>query len=402
VLGEPVGGTLASMGIIALLMVINVAGIGEISGVNFFFVAADIVTQITLVVLGALLLLASNPGILLENMFGPGNWPSPSRLIFGIAIAALCFTGVESIAQHTEETRRPERKMPLTYILMVLTVLILFAGISLVALTAMTPHQLGDPIDGWARSPVAGIAQAVSSAIVPEEIVRGVASEQGRTILIAILSRVRDLLPSLVAVLATVILLMATNTGILAISRLTYDLSKHRQLPSAFGRVHPRFHTPYVAIILFCPICMLLLIPGLASQTYFAELAALYVFGTLLVIAMAHASILRLRATRPDAPRPFRLAGNIRLFGREFPITAILGCLFTLSIWLGVIIVRPYGWGIGLFWVLVGLAAYYAYRKSHGMSLTGSYGPPGPLDEEDAGRGRGEGPGSVRGGVDPP
>ncbi|OGO40106.1 MAG: hypothetical protein A2147_05400 [Chloroflexi bacterium RBG_16_57_8] len=388
VLSQPAAGTMASMGIIASLMVVNVVGVGEFSGVNFFFVAVDIVTQITLVVLGALLLLAPNPRVLIDNMFGPGNWPSPANMVFGIAVAALCFTGVESIAQHTEETRRPEKRMPLTYILMVVTVLLLFAGVSLVALTAMTPQQLGDPLGGWARNPVAGIAGAVSSAIVPEDILSGVGSEQARAVLTGILTKARDLLPGLVAVLATIILLMATNTGILAISRLTYNLSTHRQLPSAFSRIHHRFRTPYLAIILFCLVCMALLIPGFASPVFFAELAALYVFGSLLVFAIAHASILRLRATRPDMQRPFKLAGNIRLFGREFPITAVLGLLFTSAIWLVVIIVQPYGWGIGLLWLMIGFLVYYVYRKSHGMSLTRPHVPRPPGSDKEEGRGR--------------
>jgi APA family basic amino acid/polyamine antiporter len=369
-LGQPTAGTLASIGIIAILMVVNVIGVGEVSGVNFFFVAFDIITQITLVVLGALLLLAPNPKVLIDNMFGHGNWPSPANLIFGIAVAALCFTGVESIAQHSEETRRPEKKMPLTYILMVVTVLLLFAGISLVALTAMTPQQLGDPVGGWARHPVAGIANAVSSAIVPEDILKGVASEQARAVLTSALTTARDIIPGLVAVLATVILLMATNTGILAITRLTYNLSTHRQLPSAFSRIHRRFRTPHLAIIVFCLVCMALLIPGFAARGFFADLAALYVFSSLLVFAMAHASILRLRARRPDLPRPFRLSGNLTLGSRQFPIVAVLGLLFTMAIWLIVIIVQPYAWGIGVLWLAIGLLVYYVYRRSHGMSLT--------------------------------
>jgi APA family basic amino acid/polyamine antiporter len=260
--------------------------------------------------------------------------------------------------------------MPLTYILMVATVLLLFAGVSLVALTAMTPQQLGDPIEGWARHPVAGIADAVSSAIVPDDIVRGVSSEQARSFLTGLLTIGRDLIPGLVAILATIILLMATNTGILAITRLTYNLSTHRQLPSAFSRVHRRFRTPHLAIVIFCIVCMMLLIPGFASRGYFADLAALYVFCSLPVFAMAHASILRLRAKRPDLSRPFRLSANISIAGRQFPVVAVLGLLFTVTIWLVVIIVQPYAWGVGVFWLAIGLVVYYVYRRSHGMSLT--------------------------------
>jgi APA family basic amino acid/polyamine antiporter len=104
VLREPAIGTLVSMGIIVFLMVINVLGIKESSRMNIMFIILDIATQLTLVVLGAILILRPHPEVLLQHMFGQGNWPSTQGLIFGIALAALCFTGVESVSQHGEET----------------------------------------------------------------------------------------------------------------------------------------------------------------------------------------------------------------------------------------------------------------------------------------------------------
>jgi APA family basic amino acid/polyamine antiporter len=309
---------------------------------NIFFITIDILTQLTLITLGVVLLLIPNPGMLVEHMFGAGNWPSAQNLIFGIAIAALCFTGVESVSQQGEETKRPEKKMPQTYMLMVVTVLILFAGISLVALTAMTPQELGDPVNGWARDPVAGIAHYVSQAIVPEEIVTGVESEEARIVFTWMVRAVRDLLPGLVAVLAATILLTATNAGMLGISRLTYNLSTHHQLPATLSRIHHRFRTPYVAIIVFTLVCLVLLLPGFSFPGFFADLGALYVFGSLLVFALAHAAILRLRFTKPEMVRPFRIWGNIRVKGRALPVTAILGLLSTIAVWMVVVVTQPY------------------------------------------------------------
>jgi APA family basic amino acid/polyamine antiporter len=381
VLSQPVPGTLASMGVVVFLILINVVGIGEWSGLNIILVTVDIVMQLTLIVLGVLLIFMPHPRILFEHMFGPGNWPSAGNLVFGIAIAALCFTGVESVAQHSEETRRPERKMPRTYILMVVTVLVLFAGISLVALTAMTPRELGDPELGWARNPVAGIARSVATAIVPETIVSGIASDSVRGVVSRLVTGFRDILPGLVAVIAASILLMATNTGILGIARLTYSLSKQRQLPVTLSRIHYRFRTPYLAVILFGIVSVALLIPGFLGGPFFANLAALYVFGSLLVFASAHASILRLRVVRPFLPRPFKLSGNIRVRGYELPVTALLGLLFTSIIWWIVVVTQPYSWWIGVVWLVTGLLIYYSYRKSQGLSLLRA--PPAPGERDD-------------------
>jgi APA family basic amino acid/polyamine antiporter len=368
-LSEPVPGALTSIGIIILLMLMNFVGIGEWSGLNIVIVTIDIIVLISLIVLGIFLLFTPQPSVLYHNMFGSGNWPTASNLIFGIAIAALCFTGVESIAQHAEEAKRPEKKMPQTYLLMVVTVLILFAGISLTALTAMTPQQLGDPEMGWARHPVAGIANAVSSAIIPEQITEGILSDTMRHLMSRILTYIRDWLPGLVSILACTVLIMATNTGILGMTRLAYNLSKHRQLPAAMGSIHRRFRTPYLAIIVFSLISVIMLLPGMLSRQYFMNLAALYVFGALLVFASAHISILRLRMIHPDRERPFRLLGNIKIRGIRLPVTAVLGLLSTIIIWLIVVTTHHFIWWIGAVWLIVGFLIYYIYRKSQHLPL---------------------------------
>jgi len=342
ILNEPAIGTLVSMGIIAFLMLINVLGVRESSRVNIFFIGIDITTQITLVVLGIVLILAVNPGVLFQNMFGAGNWPSTQNLIFGIAIAALCFTGVETVSQLAEETKEPAKRIPRAYILMIIAVLVLFAGISIVALSAMTPQLLGDPVNGWARDPVAGIA-----ANLPSEALR-------------------DIFAPLVAVLAASILLTASNAGLMGISRLAFNLSSHHQLPAVLSRIHNRFRTPYIAIILFCLISLLVLTPGFFSANFFVDLGSLYVFGSLLCFALAHAAILALRMKKPELERPFKLRWNIMIKGRELPMTALLGLIATSGIWLVVVITQPYSRWVGAIWMVIGLIVYCIYRwKSH-------------------------------------
>jgi APA family basic amino acid/polyamine antiporter len=334
--------TLVAMGILGFLMLINVLGVRESTRLNIFFIVVDIATQVTIVVLGIILILSVNPAILGKHMFGAGNWPSMPNLVLGIAIAALCFTGVETVSQLAEETRKPSERIPQAYILMIVVVLVLFAGISIVALSAMTPQTLGDPINGWARDPVAGIA-----ANLPSETLR-------------------EIFKPLVAILAATILLTATNAGLLGISRLTYNMSSHKQLPATLGKIQPHFRTPYIAIMLFCGIAILLLIPGFANAHFFADLGALYVFGSLLCFAFAHAAIISLRIKHPEMNRPFKLGWNIHIKGRQLPITAILGLLATLGIWIEVIVTQPFSRWVGIIWMAGGLfvyAMYFVYRR---------------------------------------
>jgi APA family basic amino acid/polyamine antiporter len=332
--------TVFAMGIIAFLMLINVLGVRESTTLNIFFIFVDISTQIAIVVLGIIYITRIDPSVLMHHMFGAGNWPSASNLILGVAIAALCFTGVETVSQLAEETRKPAARIPQAYVLMIVVVLILFAGISIVALSAMSPQVLGDPINGWARDPVAGIA-----ANLP-------------------LETLQNIFRPLVAILAASILLTATNAGLLGISRLTYNMSSHQQLPATLGKVHTRFRTPYMAIILFCGIALILLSQGFSNSHFFVDLGTLYVFGSLLCFALAHASILRLRVKKPELPRPFKLRWNVHIRGRDLPVTAMLGLLCTTGIWIVVLVTQPFSRSVGLSWMGAGLIVYLVYWLS--------------------------------------
>ncbi len=346
VLREPAVGTGVSIGIIAFLMFINVIGVRESTRINILFVTIDIITQITLVVLGVILILGPNPGKLFQNMFSNGNVPSISNLIYGVAIAALCFTGVETVSQLAEETRQPARRIPRAYVMMIIAVLIIFAGISIVALSAMTPQVLGDPVNGWARDPVAGIAANLPSTAL------------------------QSIYAPLVSVLAATILLVATNAGLLGISRLTFNLSSHQQFPANLSRIHTTFRTPYVAIIVFCSIAIAILLPGIFNlQNFFTNLGGLYVFGSLLCFGFAHLAILRLRVTEPDLERPFKLGWNIRFRGKQLPLTAIFGLVATFSIWTVVIFTQPYSRWAGISWMVIGFILFVVFRRRQRLSL---------------------------------
>jgi basic amino acid/polyamine antiporter, APA family len=347
VLKQPMIGTGVSIGIIALLMAINVIGVRESTRVNLFFIVIDIGTQIALVVAGIVLILIPHPEILSVHMFGPGNWPSTQNLIYSVAIAALCFTGVETVSQLGEETRLPSKRIPRAYLMMIVVVLIIFAGVSITALSSMTPQILGDPVNGWARDPVAGIA-----ANLPMESLRAIFAP-------------------LVSVLAASILLVATNAGLLGISRLSFNLSAHKQFPGTLSKIHPTFRTPYVAIVTFSVIAVILLLPGLSSiESFFNNLGGLYVFGSLLCFAFAHLSILALRIREPDLPRPFKLGWNLKIMGKEIPLTVFLGLLSTSAIWIIVIVTQPYSRWAGIIWMVIGLVVFVVFRRRKRLPIT--------------------------------
>src|SRR5205814_790958 len=167
-----------------------------------------------------------------------------------------------------------------------------------------------------------------------------------------------------VGILAAVILVIATNAGLIGVSRLTYSMGQHRQLPEGLRQVHPRFHTPYVAILAFAAVAALTILPG---QTDF--LATMYSFGAMLSFTIAHVSVVRLRQRRPELKREWKPPLNFRAFGFEVPATAVLGGLGTFAALVIVIALHRRTGLVGAGWMLFGILLYASYRRRHDLPL---------------------------------
>jgi APA family basic amino acid/polyamine antiporter len=335
---SPIVGTSAAIVIILFLMTMNIIGIRETSVINIVAAIMDIATQVSLVIIGFILLF--NPSVLFQHIIG--YWPTAGNLVMGIALASIAYTGIETTSQMAEETRKPEKNVPRALGLMIVAVLTIFAGISIVSLLAVSPEQLASE---WARDPVAGIAANIPVAIIA------------------------SIFKPLIGILAGTILLIATNAGLIGISRLAFSLGQYNLMPSVLSRVHPKFKTPYFSIIIFTVIAIAILIPGFFASNVFGGIGALYAFGSLLAFMFSHAAIISLRVRKPELPRPFKLGGNIRIKGRELPITALLGLLSTFIVWIIISIMQPFSSWVGFIWVAAGLVIYCLYRQKRRMPL---------------------------------
>jgi len=169
----------------------------------------------------------------------------------------------------------------------------------------------------------------------------------------------------LVGVLAFTILLVAANAGVLGASRLSFSMGAYQQIPPFLYRVHPRFHTPYVAIIFFCVIAALLVLPGDVTQ-----LADIYVVGAMLTFTMAHLAVVGMRIKEPDLARPFKVPLNVYFRGREIPVVPVIGGVATFIVFVMVFASREFGRNVGLAWVVAGVVLYWRHRRSAGLSLT--------------------------------
>ena len=176
-----------------------------------------------------------------------------------------------------------------------------------------------------------------------------------------------------VGILAAVILLIATNAALIGLSRLTFSMGQYRQLPEGLRQVHPRFKTPYVAIIVFSGVAALVMAPG---QITF--LGTIYAFGATLSFTIAHVSLIRLRKLRPldtrprapDGSRFWHSPGTIPIRGVDVPAMAILGGIGTFGAFVVAMVLDPVILATGGGWMVLGMIGYVVYRRNQGLPLT--------------------------------
>lgn len=322
--------------IVLVLAYINVRGVQASSRLNVILVLIDILTQVTIAVLGIVLII--NIPTLIHNIHW-GIAPTMNELIFGISISMVAYTGIETVSNLGSEARHPEKSIPRAVLLIFIVVIALYSLLSMTALSAFPIHQAADGswvtdlTQKYLQDPIMGIA-----SIMPEAI--------------------RPVLSFWVAFLAVTILVIATNAGMLGASRLAYYMGQRKQLPSAVSHVSKRARVPLNAILIFSIIASVLISTGQIML-----LADLYAFGAVLAYTAAHASIIALRIKEPNLPRPFKIPINIRIKGREIPVTAILGGLATFATWFMVVYTHSIGRIVGFAWLAIGLLVFVIYRR---------------------------------------
>jgi basic amino acid/polyamine antiporter, APA family len=354
--GDIIGGLVT----IVLLAGLNIRGLGESAKLNLFLAIADLCTQVLLVGLG--LVLVFNPSLLVHQVH-LGVVPSWTQLIFALSVAMVAYTGIETVSNMAEEAKDPGHDIPKSVNLVLIAVLGVYAGISVVALSALpvVHHGVGfSPALGESfKHP--GFATALGGQFENDPVL-GIVSRLG------LHGTVLTLAKDYVGVLAATILFIATNAGLIGISRLSWSLSEHRQLPSLFSNLHPRFRTPWFTILFFSLLAGLLILPGQTTL-----LGNLYSFGAMLSFTTAHVSVIALRIKRPDQPRPYRMPWNVRVRGHLIPLTAVLGAIGTFGAWCAVVALHGEARTIGIPWMVVGMTGYFIYRKRQGLDPRRSY-----------------------------
>jgi basic amino acid/polyamine antiporter, APA family len=358
-LGHGPGDVLGGIVIVLALSAVNIIGVRESARINFVLAVTDYATQLLLVSLGVFLVL--DIGTVIHNIH-LGVAPRWDQLAVSVPVAMISYTGLETISNMSEEARSPRTLVPRAYKALVVAVLSIYALLPAVALSALPVTRQPDGsystqlADKYAGDPILGIVQNMSLGALEQPV------------------RVY------VGILAATILIVAANAGTIGVSRLTYSLGQHQQLPERLRHISPRSRTPVVALAVFAVLACLAMVPG--KETF---LGNMYAFGAMLSFTTAHVSLIGLRwrlarnrmrrlpgdvEVEDEAETWYRAPFNVTVRGVAVPLFAVFGGLLTGSAWVTVMALHRDVFLAGMAWLVLGMTTYVLYRRSKGLSLT--------------------------------
>ena len=301
--------------IVLLITVLLVRGTRESARLNNLMVAIKVTVVVAFVALGAAYVEPANWHPYLPENTGTFGSFGLSGILRGASIVFFAYIGFDAVSNCAQEARRPQRDMPIGILGSLALSTLLYIAVAAV-LTGLVPYaQLN----------------------VPDPVAKGV-----RAIGLGWFSVVVDL-GALIG-LTTVILVLLYGQG-----RIFATMSNDGLLPAVCARIHPTFRTPYVSQLVIGGIVAL--VAAVAPIDVLSELVGV---GTLFAFILVCAAVIYLRSAEPKVPRPFRVPHVPWL-----PLAGILSCL---GLMIGL---TPLTWARLLIWLVVGLALYFAYGRSH-------------------------------------
>ena len=371
------GDIVAGAVIIAVLSAVNVLGSEESAGLNILLSLVGFLTQLLLVAVGIVLVLS--PDVLAANV-DFGEAPTWTNLILAIPIGMIAYTGIETISNMAEEAKDETRTIPAAIARTRIAVYAIYFTLPAVALSAL-PVTRAEPGDAAVRNGTVEAGDPVTLLGLDEKD----GGYAGDPILGVVKSMELGPLQTAgeiyVGLLAAGILFIATNAGIIGVSRLVYSMGIHRQVPDVLRRLHPRYNTPWIGVLLFGALAALALLPGQATF-----LGNMYAFGAMLSFTIAHVAVVVLRYRHPDVERPYRGPWNVRFRGADLPLFAVFGAAGTGLAFLVVTVLHPDVAAAGVAWLALGIVVYVIFRHQQGLDLVSTHkvSIPLPVTEHEA------------------
>jgi basic amino acid/polyamine antiporter, APA family len=291
-----------------------IRGIRESTAVNTVIVIVKVSVVVVFIAIGwAYMNPANHTPLIPPNTgeFGSFGW---SGILSGAGLTFFAYIGFDAVSTAAQETRRPQRDMPVGIIGSLLICTILFILYSWV-LTGIVNYR-----DLNVAAPL-----SLALARIPHPW-------------LAILMNVAVLLG-----LTSVMLVM-----LLGQSRVFYSMSRDGLLPPLFSRVHPKFRTPWRSNQL-----LMLFVALFSAFAPIAVVGQMTSIGTLFAFVIVCAGIPIMRRTQPGLARPFRTP--------LVPLVPILGIAVNLLLMAGL---GWSNWARLVVWLLLGLTIYFRYGRA--------------------------------------
>ncbi|GAA4189849.1 amino acid permease [Streptosporangium oxazolinicum] len=319
--------------IVLILTAILVIGIKLSSRFNLVIVTIKLAVILLVVVAGLFFVRAAN-----YSPFVPPSKPTPAveglaapliQVLFGIspvaygvlgifsaaAIVFFAYIGFDVVATAAEETRNPQRDLPIGILTSLGVCTVLYVAVSLVVVGMQPYSRLSE------AAPLADAFKAVGQIWAASLISVGA-----------------------LAGLTTVVMIL-----MLGMSRVMFAMCRDNLLPRGLARVHPKYRTPYIITIM-----MGLVVAALAGLVPLATIAELVNIGTLFAFVVVSIAVVVLRRTRPELPRSFRTP-----LVPLVPILSVLACLYLM------LNLPVETWLRFVAWMLLGILIYFGYGYRH-------------------------------------
>ncbi len=308
--------------IAVLISTLLIIGIRESATFNNFIVLVKVTVVLLFIIVGALFVTRSNWVPFLPANTGQFGYCGWSGVLHGAGIIFFAFIGFDAVSTAAQEARNPQRDMPIGILgsLAICTVLYVAVVRVLTGVMQYTKLNVPDPLAvaidstpaSWWLSPVVRIGAILGTTAV---------------ILVMLLGQ----------------------------TRVFYSMANDGLLPKAFAVIHPRFRTPYIGTALTGG-CVALA-AGIIPRPIIEEMTSI---GTLLAFVIVSGSVVVMRITQPDIPRPFRT-----------PLVWAVGPLGMIVCALQMFGLPGPTWARLLVWMAVGLMIYFGYSRRHSYLQNG-------------------------------
>jgi len=328
-----------AVSLIAVLAMVNILGVRKSAWLMNFLTAIKFVALIAVCTLIFIFAKGSTGNFISTGPSAAGTGGLLGR--FGLAMVAVlwAYKGWETGTYSAGEIRNPQKKLPLGLFIGTLSVLALYVMANLAYLYVFPAGRMA------------------ASGRIAADVMAAVFGPAGAS------------------AIALIILLSMTGTAnghIMTSSRVFYAMARDGLFFKGIAKVHPRYLTPHLSIVMLTSWAAVLSLSGT-----FEQLFSYVIFGFWIFMGLTVAGMMILRRKRPDLPRPYRTWG--------YPLTPLLFILSSLFLTINSLVHDFRNSAIGLVLIASGIPVFFVWRGRRAPGRDETATATRPLDEHDPG-----------------